>query len=199
MARRNDHSKEEIREMVIKSGSKLIIESGFSSFSTRQIAKEIGYTVGTLYNVFESYDDIVFHINALTLDDMKSFIKQNLNPNLKESLAIKQLAHLYIEFAKQNFNRWVALFEYSVPENVELPQFYNEKIAELFSIVEESLSSLIKNKEQRLKHAKIIWASVHGICILGLTKRLNIINSDSAQDLVDQLIDNYFQGVKNDF
>ncbi|MBU6140804.1 MAG: TetR/AcrR family transcriptional regulator [Proteobacteria bacterium] len=76
--RRNDHTKDEIKEMIIRAGSDLIDKSPFSGFGTRQIVKEIGYTVITLYNVFDSYDDIVFHINATTLDDMKGFMKGNL-------------------------------------------------------------------------------------------------------------------------
>lgn len=56
---------------------------GLSGFSTRQIAKKIGYTLGTLYNIFESYDDIILHINAATLDEMKKFITQSMNPKLK--------------------------------------------------------------------------------------------------------------------
>lgn len=197
MARRNDHTKEEIREMAIQAGSELIKLSGFSNFSTRQIAKEIGYSVGTLYNIFESYDDIVFHINATTLDDMKNFIKTNLKPNLKSSSAIKQLAHLYIEFASQNYNRWSALFEYSIPENLQLPEFYSKKVDELFAIIKDVLNSFIKNESKCLKHAKIIWASIHGICILSLNKKLNIAELSSVEDLTSQLVDNYLRGIKS--
>ncbi|NBX52030.1 MAG: TetR/AcrR family transcriptional regulator [Proteobacteria bacterium] len=195
MARRNDHTKDEIREMVIKTGSDLIDKSGFSGFSTRQIAKEIGYTVGTLYNVFDSYDDIVFHINATTLDDMKGFMKGNLEPNLQNSAAIKQLAHLYIEFASQNYNRWSALFEYSIPEELQLPEFYNKKIDELFAIIKDVLKCFIKDDSACLKHAKIIWASIHGICILSLTKKLNVAGLNSVEELTSQLVDNYLRGI----
>jgi AcrR family transcriptional regulator len=195
MARRNDHTKEEIREMVIRVGSELVKSSGFSSFSTRQIAKEIGYTVGTLYNVFDSYDDIVFHINAKTLDDMKTFLRKNLKSDLKRSAAIKQLAHLYIEFASQNYNRWSALFEYSIPEELQLPEFYNKKIDELFAIIKDVLKCFIKDDSECLKHAKIIWASIHGICILSLTKKLNVAGLNSVEELTSQLVDNYLRGI----
>ena len=195
MARRNDHSKDEIREMAIKAGSDLIDKSGFSSFSTRQIAKEIGYTVGTLYNVFDSYDDIVFHINTATLDDMKNFVKKNLKPNLKRSAAIKQLAHLYIEFASQNYNRWSALFVYSIPEDLQLPEFYSKKIDELFAIVKDVFKGFVKDESASLKHTKIIWASIHGICILSLTKKLNVAGLNSVEELTGQLVDNYLRGI----
>ena len=193
MARRNDHTREEIREMVISTGSKLINELGFSGFSTRQIAKEIGYTVGTLYNVFESYDDIILHINAATLDEMKKFITQNMNPKLKNTNAIKQLAKLYTEFAHANYKNWNALFEYTSPS--PLPAWYNEKTEGLFVIVENILSGFISKKSDAGKHAKIIWASIHGICILSLTKKLDVAGTKSIENLTDLLIENYLLGL----
>lgn len=195
MARRNDHTREEIREMVISTGSRLISELGFSSFSTRQIAKEIGYTVGTLYNIFESYDDIILHINAATLDEMKRLITQNMNPKLKGANAIKQLARLYAEFAHTNYKNWNALFEYTSPSESALPAWYDEKIEGLFIIVENILSGFISKKSDAGKHAKVIWAGIHGICILSLTKKLDVAGTKSIETLTDMLIENYLLGL----
>lgn len=196
MARRNDHTKEEIREMVIHAGLQLIKTSGFTAFSTRQVAKEIGYTVGTLYNVFESYDDIVLHINACTLEEMKGYIEKNLNPKLKNTKAIKQLAKLYIEFAHKNHNSWSALFEYNIPSELDLPEWYNQKIEGLFSIFENLLSEFISKRSEALKHAKVIWASIHGICVLSLTQKLNVVGAQSVEVLTDSLIENYLRGLE---
>ena len=196
MARRNDHTKEEIREMVISSGLNLIKNSGFSAFSTRQIAKEIGYSAGTLYNVFESYDDIVLHINAVTLDDMRKFIEEGLDPKLKNAKAIKQLARLYIDFAHKNRNSWSALFEYNITSELDLPECYNQRIEKLFSIVESILSKFISKKSEALKYSKVIWASIHGIYALSLTKKLNVADTASVEILTDSLIENYLRGLE---
>ena len=196
MARRNDHTKEEIREMIVSSGLNLIKNSGFSGFSTRQIAKEIGYTIGTLYNVFDNYDDIILHINATTLDDMGKFIEEGLNPKLKNAKAIKQLAKLYIDFAHKNRNSWSALFEYNIPPESYLPDWYNQRIEKLFSIVESLLSEFISKKSEALKHAKVIWASIHGICVLSLTQKLNVVGTASVEILTDSLIENYLRGLE---
>lgn len=196
MARRSDHTKEEIRQMAIEAGFKLIKEAGFSNFSTRQIAKEIGYTVGTLYNVFESYDDIVLHLNAKTLEKMGVFIKKNLNPKLKNVKAIKQLAKLYIEFAHKNHNNWSAIFEYNIPSKLDLPEFYNQKVEELFSIIEGILSEFISKKSEALKHAKVIWASIHGICVLSVRQKINVAGTASVEVLANSLIENYLRGLE---
>ena len=71
MARRSDHTREELKELAIAAGQKVISDEGFCKFSARKVAKEMGYTVGTLYNIFGDYNDIVLHINFATLDDMR--------------------------------------------------------------------------------------------------------------------------------
>lgn len=196
MARRNDHTKEELRQMTIEAGCKLISEVGFSGFSTRQVAKNIGYTVGTLYNVFESYDDIVLHINASTLDEMRGFIEKKVNPKLKGEKAVKELAKLHIEFAHKNYKSWSALFEYNISSNLDLPKWYNERIENLFEIIGDILSHFINKKSEVLKHAKVIWASIHGICVLSLTQKLNVVGKESAEDLTNSLIENYLRGIR---
>jgi AcrR family transcriptional regulator len=77
MGRRNDHTRKDIKEMAVKAGLDIIEENGFSGLSTRKVASKIGYSVGTLYNVFENFDDLVFHINALTLKDLYYYVKEN--------------------------------------------------------------------------------------------------------------------------
>ncbi|MEO0642572.1 MAG: helix-turn-helix domain-containing protein, partial [Pseudomonadota bacterium] len=56
MGRRSDHTANELRQLLIECGHKLIAERGFAKFSGREAARRAGYTVGTLYNVFGSLD-----------------------------------------------------------------------------------------------------------------------------------------------
>jgi AcrR family transcriptional regulator len=39
-------------------------EEGFARFSTREVAKRIGYSVGTIYNMFDNADALVVAINT---------------------------------------------------------------------------------------------------------------------------------------
>lgn len=122
-------------------------------------------------------------------------MKGNLKPNLKNSAAMKQLAHLYIEFANHNYNRWSALFEYSIEEKLQLPQFYNKKIDELFTIIKKVVKYFIKDASVCLNHTKIIWASIHSIFILSLTKKLNVVGLNAVEELTSQLVGNYLRGI----
>ncbi len=208
MAKRNEHTREELKEISILAGKKMIEEDGLSAFSTRKLAQEIGYTVGTLYNIFNSYDDIVLHINARTLDNMKDFflkkIKQkkkknqeNAQENNRQSQKnIEILTDLYIEFATKNLNCWLALFNFTTGKETQLPEWYNEKMQMLFLFVEEPLKSLsFEDTEKTKEIAKILWASIHGICYLELTNKLDAVNANSVQIMTHSLIDYFFKGI----
>ena len=54
MARRSDHTREEIREMALVATEQIVSVAGFSALSARKIAKKIGYTVGSLYLLFDN-------------------------------------------------------------------------------------------------------------------------------------------------
>lgn len=197
MARRSDHTREEIKAMAIAAGQRIIAEKGFSGFSARQVAREIGYTVGTLYNIFENHDDIILHINAVTLDDMAAFIAKKVSPALQGAKAIRQLAECYLAFAETHYYRWSALFEHNLPPDMKLPDWYAAKLQHLFAMVEQPLLPLTNNNRRKAgRAAKTLWAGIHGICALGLTGKLDVVGAEPIQKLTDSLIDNYLRGLR---
>jgi AcrR family transcriptional regulator len=195
MARRSDHTREEIRALAIKAGVALLSESGFAKFSTREVARRIGYTVGTLYNVFGGYDDIVLHINAVTLDDL-SRAMQARKGKREGAAGIRQLALSYLAFAREHYFRWSALFEHNLPQGTPLPDWYAVKIQELFRQVEEMLLPLVGGKpKQAAEAARVLWASIHGIYALGLSGKLDTVGAGSVEGMVTSLIDHYLEGL----
>lgn len=195
MARRSDHKREEIKSMAIAAGGEIIKNDGFAALGARKVAREIGYTVGTLYNVFENYDDMVLHINVVTLDKMYQFIVDNGNSTLTGVSAVKELADCYLIFAIENKNLWSALFEYVYPHDKEVPEWYMDKVSGLFRLISKALQEFLGNEEQVDIMAKTIWASIHGICTLGLSSKLFVAGDDITKQMMHSMIDNYMKGV----
>ena len=50
MGRRSDHSRTELEELIVAAGHRLMEETGFAGFSAREVARRIGYSIGTIYN-----------------------------------------------------------------------------------------------------------------------------------------------------
>ena len=68
MGRRSIHTAEELRELILKAATELIESDGLAGLSAREVARRIGYSPGTLYNVFDNLDDLVLTIEARLLD-----------------------------------------------------------------------------------------------------------------------------------
>ncbi len=196
MARRSDHTPEELKLLAIVAGKNILAQVGFNKFSARKVAKEIGYSIGTIYNIFESHDHFILCINATTLDEMNEYLQKNMT-NFNDFRGIlKSLASSYIHFANENYHRWSALFEHSLPKEIVLPEWYALKMKELYGLVEKPLILVFENNQKRAEEiAQILWASVHGICQLGLTGKLYNNGLDMILNLANDFIENYINGI----
>jgi AcrR family transcriptional regulator len=196
MARRSDHSREELREMALSAAEQIVVEQSYAGLSGRKVATAIGYTVGTLYLVFENIDDLILNINARTLDRLHARMTESLANYGDAREQLLQLGQVYIRFADDDPHRWAMVFEHRFSENRIVPAWYQEKITRMFAMVEKSLEPLAKQRPSReiKQAARAIWGGVHGICILALTNTLGIAGVDSVQELTRSLISNYLKG-----
>lgn len=196
MARRSDHSREEIRQMALEAAENIVADHGLEGLSARKVAKAIGYTVGTLYLVFENIDDLILQVNARTLDRLYARMAEAQARARDAQGRLLQLGQVYIGFAQDDSHRWSMIFEHRLAEGRELPGWYQQKIERMFAIVEEALAPLAGRRPRKevAQAARVIWGGVHGVCILALGDRLGVAGADSVQDLTRSLISNYLAG-----
>lgn len=196
MARRADHTREQLTEMAITAGVKLIEKEGFSHFSARSVATSIGYTIGTIYHVFGNYDLFILHINARTLDEWYDVMHKAIDAD-KGKNPIRALARAYIDFSQSHYQQWLALFEFHMSAGSEVPQWYLDKMARFFVLAEKPLMPLVANNRRKAKRAaRILWAGIHGICMLSLSGKLDLVEADSAEILAMSFVETYIAGLK---
>jgi len=196
MARRSDHSREELREMALSAAENIVAEHGYEGLSARKVAAAIGYTVGTLYLVFENIDDLILQVNARTLDRLHTqMVDLQANAaNPREYLV--QLGQVYIRFADDDPHRWAMVFEHRLAEDRQVPAWYHDKVMRMFAMVETGLEPLAgtRSPQEITQAARALWGGVHGICILALSDTLGITGADSVAKLTTSLISNYLAG-----
>jgi AcrR family transcriptional regulator len=197
MARRADHTREELTELAIAAGLKRIREEGFARFSIRQVATDIGYTVGTLYNVFGSYDSFILHINARTLDEWYAIMRDALTQHSGEE-PVHTLAKAYVAFSRSHYRQWSALFEHQLADDFARPQWYQPKMTRFFALVEAPLQEIVGNDKAKARHcARVLWAGIHGICVLSLSGKLDLVKADSAESLAESFVKTYLVGLND--
>ena len=195
MARRSEHSLEEIKEMVLRASETIVIEEGFTELKVRRVAMDIGYTVGSIYMVFDNMADLFMHVKGRTLDDIANQLSQDIDNNSAKK-TIKQLAKNYLAYAAKNFNRWNMIFEHRLAENEQVPDWYQTKIDSVFSLIESQFNRLTSShsEEQNKLAARSLWSGVHGVCSLSLSGKIDLLGTNNTEDAVELLVDNFIKG-----
>lgn len=202
MGRRNDHSKEELRNMALIAAEHILINEGYEKLTTRRLAKEIGYTVGSLYMVFKNIDELMLTINARTLTDLFIKIREDIEPIKEDDPvgALLQIAQSYVDFAFENTERWLAIFIHRVTDVSLLNEEYYQHIAELFYLIVPKIKRIAHNKDEIEIEtlARALWGGVHGVVHLSLDNKLNMglaVERDAKQ-VVEALVRNALLGIQ---
>ncbi|MDH3690204.1 MAG: WHG domain-containing protein [Gammaproteobacteria bacterium] len=196
MGRRNEHSREQIRQMAIQAASQIIASEGLGGLTARKVAAEIDYTVGSLYMVFRNLDDLVIQVNEQTLDELFHKLKDAVVGHAQSRVALRALGRAYIGFATEHRNRWRAVFEHGLPQGESLPDRFLSKVDRMFGLVQELIRPFAGRRSRKSISlaAQALWSGVHGICILSLTQKLGVAGKASVNEVADELIDNYLTG-----
>ncbi len=196
MARRSDHSRDEIREMALNATKTIVERDGAAALSTRKIANEIGYTAGSLYLVFENLDDLIFQVNARTLSELAAELDRAAVRSSTPEAALVELGLAYFRFAASNLGRWDLIFGRGSPAANASPDWYRSRVLVLFNRVEKLLAELApaRRSNEVALAARALWGGVHGICTLALTDKLGIAGLSDAEPLLTTLIETFLSG-----
>jgi AcrR family transcriptional regulator len=192
MPRGPNIDRESLKESILTISREIVVEDGFAALNVRSIAKRIGCSVGTIYNIFVNIDDLVLHINATTLDDIYVLMGKKAKKASSDINNIQLLGRIYISYSKENYNLWSMLFEHSLPKGDKLPKWYQEKIDKIFALISKVAEPIYNgDTKQSMLAATVLWAGLHGICSLALSGSLDSVKAQSADKLADSLVTNY--------
>ena len=183
--------------MVMTTAERIAEAEGLHGLGARKIMREIGYSIGTFYQLFERFDDLIVELNGRTLDELYeeySAAPQEGDPETR----LSALAERYIRFTREHAKRWSILFEHRLPDGAELPAWHHEKILRLLAVSEAAVAPLfLPGQEAERHHAvRVLWSSLHGICSLEASNKL--IETESAEAMSDTLISNFLAGLRAD-
>lgn len=197
MGRRSSHTADELRELILAASTELISDGGLQGLSAREVARRIGYSPGTLYNVFENLDDLVLNIEGRLIDGLTAEL-DTVPTNGEPADRVLALGRAYLRFTTAHPKLWNLLFEHHLPVGREIPGWYQLKLDGLMKRVEDALEPLMAGRgpDELRRSASVLWAGVHGITSLATADKLSVVTSESAAHLVDQLVGTYLKGLQ---
>ncbi len=197
MGRRSTHTPEQLRELILEAARDIIETEGLSGLSAREIARRIGYSPGTIYNMYQNLDDVVLHVEARVLDALEGRLGAVFTDGAGPE-TLPALARAYLAFTHEKPKLWNLLFEHHMPADAVLPDWYQQKLEGLLRRVEQALAPLFPagSDADRQRAARVLWAGVHGITSLSTADKLSIVTTEAASRLIDDLVETYIRGIK---
>ncbi|PWI34282.1 TetR family transcriptional regulator [Vibrio albus] len=194
MARRNDHTREELIALTLSTVKEFLTDHPHHELSLRKIAGMIGYVPSTLVNIFGSYNLLLLRVVAQTVDELQAESVTALEPVQTPKQALYELAWCYHDFAKQNLYRWQLIFQHSM-NGESLPEWQTERISQMTSMLENILEQLapLRSEQERLEASRVLWAGVHGITLLSVDDMFYASTPVDGRQLIANLLDNYLE------
>jgi AcrR family transcriptional regulator len=198
MGRRSIHTPEELRELIIDATTTIVEQHGLEGLSAREIAKRIGYSPGTLYNVFENLDDLLLIIEARLLDELAVRLANTENSG-SPAERLRRIVGDYYAFTQERPKLWNLLNEHRMPSGQVVPEWYHGRLDKLLGVLDDALAPLLVDSDPgtRRRHARTLWASVHGMTSLSTADKLSHVTAHAGRTLVDDLVLNYVAGLQS--
>lgn len=190
MARRQDHTPEALRALLLQAARDIIAAKGLRGLTARALAARVGYTPGTIYNFFADMDALLLAVHCETLMALEKALRDKIAATPAGFGRITVLAQTYCRFAEAQAPLWLALF--ATPHRGRLPRWYQQQLQALFTLLEEQLRLCLgQGMAESRRTARLLWACLHGITMLTLDGRLRGIGGSKTDELVAALLQAY--------
>ena len=196
MGRRSAHTPDELRRLVLDAAEEIIESDGIAGLSAREIARKVGYSPGTLYNLFANLDDLILNVEGRMLGALDARLAAALDGDLGED-AVRRFAHTYVAFSRERPRLWSVLLEHHIPHSDTLPQWYQDRLDATVGRLEAVIAPVVgPDDPARLRRsARTLWAGLHGVTSLSTTNKVGQVTIEAANELVDDLVETYLAGL----
>lgn len=198
MARRSDHSRDELAALVLESARKIVTEEGTEAVTMRKIGGMIGYAPGSIYNAVGDLDAVLREVNAITLKDLAGQLDGVLADHKPGQIdcALK-VAETYVDFVTHHPRLWAALLARPPQAGEAVPDSYSQPRAHLIEIVAKAISPLIADPSARQRAVIALWAALQGVAALASGGNYQFITSDlSPKQIARSIVLRYLTGTE---
>jgi AcrR family transcriptional regulator len=188
---KTEQRRDDLRTALIDSAERTIAARGLSALKARDLAAEVGCSVGAIYNVFADLNDLVMAVNGRTFQRLGAAVAASLDGrDLSPREALVTMSHAYLHFATQNTPSWRALFDLEMSTDSSVPVWYLEELGKLFALIAAPLCRVFPNwdRDEIDLMTRALFSSVHGIVLLGLEKRISGVPQNQIERMIALLL-----------
>lgn len=190
-----------LRLQLIEAAEAAVRRDGLKAVTARDLATEVGCSVGAIYNVFADIDELVIAVNSRTLARLDraiaGFVPEEAGGRDAKACLVG-LAQAYCRFAIANTNLWTALFEHGERINRNIPDWHLDEHVQLIRHIVKSLARMFpgKTEDELWQLAGLMFSAVHGVVSLGLQGFFFAVPEEMLEQQVALLVSAALDGLK---
>lgn len=154
------------RQQIIKGAVRLFIEKGFHRTTTREIAKESGFSIGTLYEYIGTKEDVLYLVCDAIYDEVTERLKKQLHTTGSAINRLEEAIRAYFLVIDSMQDEVLVMYQETKSLPKETLPYVLKKETEMVAMMEEILADCKKEEALDLteKEMKLI---THNILVAG--------------------------------
>lgn len=185
------------RGEILQAAEKIFVEYGYDGATIRKIADEVGVSSTALYMHFRDKSQILLEICQGAFEEMLDGQRQMRRDYADPGERIKVMLKAYIEFGLAHPNAYRLVFLTRPQEGAEGDQAVIQALGrQVFEGLQASVAEIAAQgrlKAEVSQATQVLWAGVHGIVALIITKPY--FAWADAEALGKTMIDGLFEGL----
>lgn len=142
------------RKQIIEGAMRLFQEKGFHRTTTREIAKESGFSIGTLYEYIRTKEDVLFLVCEFVHDQVRDQLTSTISVENPTKESLRQAIRQYFYFMDTIQPEILMLYQETKSLNKEKRKFVLEQEQKVVRMMEELLEVSLSEK---LDHQEICF------------------------------------------
>ena len=134
------------RKQIIEGAMRLFKEKGFHRTTTREIAKESGFSIGTLYEYIRTKEDVLFLVCEFVHDQVRDQLTTTISVENPTEEGLRQGIRQYLYFMDTIQPEILMLYQETKSLNKEKRKFVLEQEKKVVGMMEELLTVCLKEK-----------------------------------------------------
>lgn len=174
------------KELYLNAAARYFDKVGYKHFKISDLAKELETSVGTIYNLFDSKENLYVEYLVLKLEIFLSELKKQEGSDALENLKT-YLKYKYKRINDQNATNNDSYFFHKL-------EILNHKVVdEIYEYLARQLSVLLPNEMTNHKHLAILFKKLSDGFIVS-----HLYGQYLEEDIIGKTLDIFFNGAKHE-
>lgn len=185
------------RNQMIKGAVALFKEKGFHRTTTREIAREAGFSIGTLYEYIRSKEDVLYLVCDSIYDEVHARLQKEIDSKRGTLESLKLAISTYFRIVDEMQDEFLVMYQESKSLSKDALPYVLKKEIEMAAFLEEIIRHCVENGELSLTEAQMKILS-HNIVVEGQMwgfRRWAIQKMCSLEEYIEIQINLIFDGI----